>query len=663
MKKVLGVILLVLVIVLLLLLYKCNKKASSGAPKLGLSQVGYSVWSDGSLAVAIPIVNSGNRAAAGVTVSSVTLGSGTLIAPVSLPATLGEIVSGRRAVLQTRFASLAVPGVYTLAVSGDYTDGGSTHPFTASASLTVNGPPKFPISPTTTVSPKHQTSGIPTKPSPINRQDQENNPIGPPVPQGQVLSPFTINPTHTAPAHAPSPGPGGGMSVTFVRDTATGQSAGVPPDPSTAVATGAGVALTTANTYLLFSQNDGQQFPTVLDPTTIFPQSDGGVCCDGVVIYDQSVDLFFWMLQYSGSPNRLRVAYAHPADLKTNINAWSWFDLTQGQLNSGTPLDYPDIAVTGTYLYASVDGTDSKGNNGGLIVARMPLSDITGSGTSVNVTEFSPNESTEQDKAWASRLTQGSADAMYWAGHVDTSHLEVFQWADNSNNLDIHVTQENTYCNTDFTTLAPDGQQWLDNTRPAGTGGIIAATRQSALGKAAHGKVWFGWDAARDDASCTQGRPQPYVKIVQVDDSTLDSVGEYDIWNTPYAFGYPSLGTAPNGDVGVAVSFGGPSDYSSTTVGYLGDYVVYYVQTSDITLTFQLTNKDGTPKVDSQGNPVLGTRYGDMFAVRDSGPRNTYFSSLGYAYKFVDATKSTNCSVTPGCAYSLHYEQWGRGNQ
>ena len=381
------------------------------------------------------------------------------------------------------------------------------------------------------------------------------------------------------------------------------------------------------------------------------------------MIYDGNTDLFFWILQYRSSAsgqNRLRIAYAHPADLKTNFNLWTYFDLSIATFNGKASLDYPDIAVTRKYLYASVDGTDSSGTHSGLIVARMPLSDITGGGGNIGISYLSPNETTDQVRAKASRLTQGSPDGMYWAGHTDTSHLEIFYWPDSSGSVNPNITAINTYCNSDFTTLAPDKQQWLDNLRAAGTGGIIAATYKPGTG-GSHGQVWLGWEAARDDSTCKQGRPQPYVDIAQIDDATLNAVGEYDIWNTPYAFAYPSLGTAPNGDIGVAVSFGGPSNYASTTVGYLGDYVVYYVDSSDVTLTFQLQNSDGTPKVDSKGNPVLGTRYGDMFAVRPSGPRNTYFSSEGYAYKFVNAAQSTNCKVAPGCTYKTQYEQFGRG--
>ena len=38
-------------------------------------------------------------------------------------------------------------------------------------------------------------------------------------------------------------------------------------------------------------------------------------------------------------------------------------------------------------------------------------------------------------------------------------------------------------------------------------------------------------------------------------------------------------------------SFGGPSNFPSTTVGSLADSVVYFVEASDVTLTFTQTNE------------------------------------------------------------------------
>jgi hypothetical protein len=122
----------------------------------------------------------------------------------------------------------------------------------------------------------------------------------------------------------------------------------------------------------------------------------------------------------------------------------------------------------------------------------------------------------------------------------------------------------------------------------------------------------------------------------------------------------------------VSVAFGGSSNYASTTVGYLGDFVVYYVEPSDVRLTFaqpKLDSKGNPIKdaagntvliTDSAGNPVLFTRFGDYFSVRNSGADGTNFSSQGYAVKLADATKSTNCITGPGCSFRPNYEQWGR---
>jgi len=331
MKKILWLLLLLLLILLLLFLYKCNGKADSGDVRLSLGPVGYSLWSDGSLAVAIPIMNSGNRAAADVKVAAVTLGSGNRITPAALPIPLGEIVPTRRAVLDARFTSLAVPGKYPLAVSGTYVLDGKSHPFTAQMDLAVERSGGPPSPPGKVNIPKQKTPGTPSPASPI-MQDYNNNPAGPPIPDGPMQTPFTVAPTGTGVA----PSSGAGSSVTFVRDTGTGQSGNYPPDPTVAAtASAGGVVFASSNTYVLFSKDDGQTF-TRVDPTTIgFPNADGGMCCDQVILYNPAVNLFFWLIQYNSSapnppnppppatqlpgPNRLRIAWASPESMKSCV--------------------------------------------------------------------------------------------------------------------------------------------------------------------------------------------------------------------------------------------------------------------------------------------------------------------------------------------------------
>ena len=120
--------------------------------------------------------------------------------------------------------------------------------------------------------------------------------------------------------------------------------------------------------------------------------------------------------------------------------------------------------------------------------------------------------------------------------------------------------------------------------RPPGTGSVIAGAYKAI--PAAHGEtlVRLGRRRRTPDRFATRVGTQPYVKIVRIDDTSLNSVGEYHIWNPGFAFAYPSLASAPNGDIGVSVSFGGSTGpIRSSTVGYLGDYVVYYVDESALT--------------------------------------------------------------------------------
>jgi hypothetical protein len=658
---------------------KCNggDQANTGV-HLQIGLVGSSVWDDGSVSLAISIENDGNRAAEKVQVVSVTFGFGSRKNPLILPVDLGEILSEGQAILKARFQMVNVPGTYTLTVSGLYTLQGYTYPFTAQSDVGVvrstNG-----TSPTSTVIvPKHSTSGVPGLPSQIP-QENDNNPAGPPIPDGPPLKPFSVTPTNTGVAPASN-----ASGVTFVRDTGSGQPGNFPPDPTAAAGvSGDNVVLASGNSYVLFSTDDGVSFSRI-DPTTIFPQSDGGLCCDQVLTYVPRVNLFFWLIQYKSAapippvpagsnlpgPNRLRIAWASPESMKSNINSWTYVDLQSSTFNLGNQaLDFPDLAFTDGFLYASVDRATTTANVLGLIVTRISFQDITGPGPNVGIGYFSPNESTDQNTATGARLSQSSRDAMYWGGHIDSSHIKVFHWADSSNGVDRHDTQVNTWCQNDYSTLAPDNQQWLDNSRTSASS-IIGATRKPFSGLVQpgqpipDGEVWLAWGSGRDAPSaspaCVQGRPQPYVKIVRVNDRTLDSVGEYHIWNTPYAFAYPALATDPSGNIGVSVTFGGPANFASTTVGYLGDFVVYFVESSDVTLTFTQTNSAGNVITNSSGVPVLFTRYGDYFTVRNSGPGNTDFSSQGYAVKLVDSTRSNNCTNAPGCNFRPHYEQWGR---
>ena len=103
----------------------------------------------------------------------------------------------------------------------------------------------------------------------------------------------------------------------------------------------------------------------------------------------------------------------------------------------------------------------------GLIVARIPLADLRREASTLGVRWIGPRPVGRSGNGYGRRLTQNSADAMYWAGHVDSSKVKVFGWKDSDNNMETHDVDVDTWCNHEGTTWAavPDGIQWIDNIR------------------------------------------------------------------------------------------------------------------------------------------------------------------------------------------------------
>jgi hypothetical protein len=568
-----------------------------------------------------------------------------------LPQSLGDIGPASRAISNVRFSGVATPGAYELLISGTYREDGSSRPFSLRQRMNIVR------SRDGTATSVHATLRKQVTPEkslpPVKIHQGDENPVGPPIPDGPSISPLPVRPkpTNVAPASSSN-------EVTIIRNTSGDHAEFLePPDPTTAAS--GDLVLSTGNTYLRVSVDDGANF-TEIDPTTIFPTADGGLCCDQVMLFDPTTNLFFWLLQYKSlfnpadpkkpGPNRLRIAWKSPEDIKANIRApWFFVDL-QAQIllkTADEALDYPDLAVTNYNLYVSVDRVDTYdpatgATVSGLIVARIPLADFTAGSSTLGVRWIGPDQSDDQGMATGGRLTQSSADAMYWAGHVDSSKVKVFRWKDSDNNMETHDVDVDTWCNhaADYVNLAPDGIQWIDNIR-ANCSAVSSGARLpfSDPGQN-HGEVWLAWNAGKADGSgdCSKDRPQPYVKILRINDQSLEGMGEYHIWNLKSAFAYAGLATRAAGEIGVSVDSCGDGFFPESTFGFLGDSELFAIEDSDATLT----------------------RIGDYYVVRNSGPSNINLSTQGYAVRLVDPAKSTSCTVAPGCVYHVHYVEWGR---
>lgn len=639
------------------------------------------------LLVALPIKNFGDTDATDVLVRVAVLPGGHLQSPARLPVSLGTIASGERGVLNLSFIvrNLDPAKTYKLLIEGRY--GGRTaneaqhdndrddqqenerdegkkgkgdHRREFHFVVQVQLPPPAPGSDAASSNsgPTHATQG-PYAPQPQPPQTESNEDRAP-TPIGSPSLLFPPTDTGTAPqalqlTSFPGVSPDG--AVGFVVNTnSNGIADRFPPDPSAAGSgTPSNVVLATGNLYLKYSTDGGSTFTTVSNFSTVFgDQPDGGYCCDQVVHYIPSIDRLVWLIQTNqpkdstGKPtagNRLRIAWAKPADVVANFNtAWTWFDVTSSFLGLGSDwLDYPDLSTSDGYLYASVDDVAVDG----LVVMRISYKDMQLPAGSIVTWDFTAPKNGKS--AVASHLTQNAAGTMYWAGHDDTSHLRVFSWADGSNRYFWSARKpHNSYANSDYTSKAPDGQYWYAP-RPKADNITSAVHRP--------GELWFAWTAARDATFA-----QPYVIIAKLGDSSFDVSSELEVWNSNNAFAYPALAVnSATSEVAISLLWGGGGKfYMNHAVGFLGDFVVWITTSSDATFSL---NKAGTMACDdASGGAVKGrcTRSGDYLSLRRVGNSSGLFDTLGYEIKLVDPTRSTDCATAPGCRQDVRYVEFGR---
>jgi hypothetical protein len=640
--------------------------------------IALSVWDTNATMVgaAVQVVNAGTGVAGNVRITSVRVTQGSYRGPDALPVALGQLAPGKDEIFKFQFTVPRTDGTrYLLTISGLYDSGGASYGFALNRYVTPEPPAPGPFAALTSsaVIQRRETATFPPSPPDADFGPNAETPILiPPGPQ-RSLFPATPTATPTGPF-----APGGAVAL---RTNTTHSSAGVPPDPSTAVA--GGVVLSTYNTGIAFSLDGGANFTDVnLTPpapaTSFFPQDDGGLCCDQVVIYLPQANLFVWLLQYNPitvctancpatppppppppptivitQPNRLRIAWATPQAIAANFNtAWSWVDLTannrpgvSGGLGTANDewLDYPDLAFSDTFLYVSVDhGAKTPGQvyTARRILARLRLADMLNpAATSVGYDFFEPIGANGINK---SHFVQGAPQRMVIGGLLDASTLWVYTWPDAAPSLRANSIPISTIT-TDYTAPA-DGQDWYAASFP---GNITGATYRSVftfIGEPRRDEYLFAFDAGRNFLA---NRPFPYVRIATLEPflqplpfgGQLDSyrvIGEREIWNGLHAYGMAGLGTQDE-DIGLTLAAGGGTlGIPQFGVGYLDDGQIFTVTGSNTT---QVPN-----------------RFGDWVNVRPIPGTEDFATEV---YEVQQATPPLGCALG-GCNAVMRYVRFGR---
>ncbi|HET7274369.1 MAG TPA: hypothetical protein VFI91_04285, partial [Longimicrobiaceae bacterium] len=393
-------------------------------------------------------------------------------------------------------------------------------------------------------------------------------------------------------------------------------------------AKGGEVVLLSGNWYIDYSTDSGATF-TSLNPTTIFPESlSGGFCCDQILQYAPSIDRFLWLLQYRQSggagPNAYRLAMASPEDvIDSNCTAWTYWDLTSASFGLGTDwMDYPSMSLGDGEVYFSFDVLEDTNDgiaDNGLVVVRLNLDEIAAGGT-VNFRFTDPANGTV---AWGSGVSQDTGDEVFWAGHVDNSTLRVFSWRNDSNSYSWRDIEVRNWPNGALISNGPNGNNWLGFGFP--NNAVIGVTRRL-------NEVWFGWTASSGDGgSGGFNFPHPHVQIVKVNTGDWTVIEQMQVWNPDLAFGYPSLATNSDNEVGIALGWGGGGSLNANSaVGFMGDYVVWF----------------------RDGSTWTHTRWGDYVAIRRAAPESHMFAGFGFV--------TIDTSTGAGHRFDPYYVLFGR---
>lgn len=362
----------------------------------------------------------------------------------------------------------------------------------------------------------------------------------------------------------------------------------------TTVATSNSNIFVTGNWFASSSINNGKSW-TQVDPFTALPPAANGFCCDQVVVYEPTRDIWIWILQYSSIPggnNVFRIAVAPGA----SPSAWQWWDVSPVDLDdswTGLWFDYPDTAVSDNHLYLTFNVFNHAQPNNRwqrAVAFKVPL-DTLRAGTGLTYQWWTTIDN------GSLRLTQGASGSMFFADHNSGRTLRVYGWPDDSNTVGSFDVQVSQWSPGPYSAPGPDGSDWLVQRCDARiTGAWISGTRAGFL-----------WTAAPKSS-----RPMPYVKGAVVDVTTQSLVEEPDIWSAESAYAYPAACPNAAGVVGVSLAMGGGPRHPSHVVGFRDG--------GDWRLKITRSGTDGPPS----------GSWGDYLTCRRHHPNTSEWVASGY---------------------------------
>ena len=337
------------------------------------------------------------------------------------------------------------------------------------------------------------------------------------------------------------------MAVTIVQnlgldDAATSEQTSTVCEPTAAA--NKKQLMVTGNWFASTSTDGGANW-ALLDPFTRFPAAAGGFCCDQVVLYNPRHRIWVWLLQYIAPPggsNIFRLAVCKD----TAFGNWYYWDVAPKNLNSAWTtmwFDYPDMAFTNDNLFVTFNAFIGNAWQRAAVF-RFPLA-VLAAGGALSYRSWTTT------KNGSIRLCRGPGATMYMGSHNTLSQLRLFQWPDSAPNIAWTDVNVRPWTAGSYSAPGPGGVNWLGRTDQRITGAWLGA-----------GTVGFMWSANKDGT-----HPQPYVRVVRINEATKALIDEPDLWSNTSAWAYPAAAANSAGAVGFAAFYGGGGNHIRHVVG------------------------------------------------------------------------------------------------
>jgi hypothetical protein len=326
-------------------------------------------------------------------------------------------------------------------------------------------------------------------------------------------------------------------------------------------------------------------------------------CCDPDVVHASNTDTTFNVILYlnSAGTNGVVRLFVRDSTIAGGVDCTYLID-PGGTSNNIVP-DFPHIATSNNFLYLSLNNVRNDNTWIGTQMMRWPLQQIANCQQTIT-----RNTITFSDSSIGQRMhvpVENATTTMYWGQLNNATTFRLYSWPESTTTVS-SITR--TVRSTNFTN--PDCRggtgdfDWIEDP------GINGFDMRGATGG---GTVQFLWQAA-PDTQHTQAHL--HGALFRTSDRAL--IGQTQVYNKSFCFGYPALGANKHGEYALSVAFGGDKTANSGTSARSGvDDARYHFPTFNQTA-------DGTH------NPSDG-RFGDYFTVRKNERCPNTWAATNYA--------------------------------